>query len=76
MKMKKSILYKVKENIPSAWQYYIFVNNTYMVIFDKEFMRSKHRDDLQIHLIDREDFEEDTFDLNRFDKKAIIKGVL
>jgi hypothetical protein len=48
-----------------------------MIIFDEEFMRLEHRDDLQMHLIDREDFKEvDISDLNRFDKKAIIKGVL
>lgn len=77
MKMKRGILYKVKEGVPGFWRYYIFISKDEMIIFDESLLKSEYRDDLQEHLIDKEDYEKvDVSKLNRVSKKSIIKGVL
>lgn len=77
MKMKKGILYKVKEGVPGFWRHYIFINKNEMIIFDESLLKSEYRDDLQEHLIDKEDYEKVSVSkLNKISKRAIIRGVL
>lgn len=75
--MKFNKLYKINENTPGFWRHYIFINNTSMIVLDRNFLRYEYRDDVDINIIEEEELEEvDVSKKNKVSKRSIIKGII